>query len=143
LRKEDEWKEECMSERQIEVGPGAKRIDTPEERRRIAERKQSNSDYFLNAARNLLETDNPAGAFILGHLAVEKKVEQALALKGYKVNTHLCTIKGLSRVLEEEELSKKMSRIYQRRQEVNYETKLMGKSRRMHRNSWRTESNLS
>lgn len=113
-----------MEEKEITVGPGAKTVDSPTERERLAERKESNSRYFLNAARNLIGTDTPAGVFVLGHLAVEKKVEQALALKGYKVDTHICTIKGLSRVLEEKELSKKMDRIYKRRQEVNYETEI-------------------
>lgn len=113
-----------MEEREITVGPGARAVGIPTEQERLAERKESNSDYFLNAARNLLGTDTPAGVFVLGHLAVEKKVEQALALKGYKVSTHICTIKGLSRVLEEKELSKDMDRIYKRRQDVNYETEI-------------------
>lgn len=113
-----------MEEKEITVGPGAKTIGSPTEQDRLAERKESNSEYFLNAARNLLGTDTPAGVFVLGHLAVEKKVEQALALKGYKVNTHICTIKGLSRVLEEKDLSKDMDRIYKRRQDVNYETEI-------------------
>jgi len=124
MRKEDEWKEDCMEEREISVGPGADTIDRPTERERLAERKKSNSEYFLNAARNLLGTDTPAGVFVLGHLAVEKKVEQALALKGYKVNTHICTIKGLSRVLEEKDLANDMDRIYKRRQDVNYQTEI-------------------
>lgn len=124
MRKEDKWREDCMEERKITVGPGAKTVGRPTEQERLAKRKKSNSEYFLNAARNLLGTDTPAGVFVLGHLAVEKKVEQALALKGYKVDTHICTIKGLSRVLEEKELSKDMDRIYKRRQNVNYETEI-------------------
>lgn len=124
MRKEDEWREDCMEEKEITVGPGAKTIGSPTEQKRLAERKESNSNYFLNAARNLLDTDTPAGVFVLGHLAVEKKVEQALALKGYKVDTHICTIKGLGRVLEEKELAEDMDRIYKRRQNVNYETEI-------------------
>lgn len=113
-----------MEEKEITVGPGARAIDSLTERERLAERKRSNAEYFLNAARNMLDTDTPAGVFVLGHLAAEKKVEQALALQGYKVNTHICTIKGLSRVLEQKELSKDMDRIYKRRQDVNYETEI-------------------
>lgn len=124
MRKEDEWQEDCMEEKDITVGPGAKTVASPTEKQRLAERKKSNSEYFLNAAKNLLDTDTPAGVFVLGHLAVEKKVEQALALKGYKVDTHICTIKGLSRVLEEKELSKDMDKIYKKRQNVNYETEI-------------------
>lgn len=124
MRKEDKWKEDCMSEKEITVGPGANVIDSPTERERLAERKKSNSEYFLNAAWNLLGSDTPAGVFVLGHLAVEKKVEQALALKGYKVNTHICTIKGLSRVLEQKKLARDMDRIYRRRQNVNYEAEI-------------------
>lgn len=111
-------------EREITVKAGAETIDRPTEQDRLAERKKSNSEYFLDSARNLLDTDTPAGVFVLGHLAVEKKVEQALALKGYKVNTHICTIKGLSRVLEEKDLAKDMDRIYKRRQDVNYQTEI-------------------
>lgn len=124
MRKEDEWKEDCMEEKEKTVGPGAQTVESPTEQQRLAKRKESNSEYFLNAARNLLETDTPAGVFVLGHLAVEKKVEQALALKGYKVDTHVCTIKGLSRVLEEKDLAGDMDRIYKRRQNVNYETEI-------------------
>lgn len=113
-----------MQEKEITVGPGAETIGSPTEQKRLAERKESNSKYFLNAARNLLATNTPAGVFVLGHLAVEKKVEQALALKGYKVDTHICTIKGLSRVLEEKELAGDMDRIYKKRQNVNYETEI-------------------
>lgn len=124
MRKEEEWKEDCMKEREITVGPGARTIDRPTERDRLSKRKESNSEYFLNAAKNLIGTDTPAGVFVLGHLAVEKKVEQALALKGYKIDTHICTIKGLSRVLEQKELARDMDRIYSRRQDVNYETEI-------------------
>jgi uncharacterized protein (UPF0332 family) len=113
-----------MEEKEITVGPGARTIDSPTERERLAERKKSNAEYFLDAARNMLDTDTPAGVFVLGHLAAEKKVEQALALQEYKVNTHICTIKGLNRVLEQKELSKDMDRIYKRRQDVNYETEI-------------------
>lgn len=79
MRKEDEWQEDCMEEKEITVGPGAETVGSPTEQQRLAERKESNSEYFLDAARNLLGTDTPAGVFVLGHLAVFQKGDLILA----------------------------------------------------------------
>lgn len=123
MRKEEEWQSECMEEREITVEAGAETIGETE-RKRIAHRKKHNSKYFLESAKNLLKTNTPQSAVVLAYFAVETKVEQALALKGYKVETHHCTITGLSRVLEEPDLATEMNRAYSKRKDVNYNTKL-------------------
>lgn len=124
MRKEDKWKEECMQEIQTTKGPGAETINETTDQTRIADRKNQNSSYFFKAAENQLETDTPQAAVILGYFAAENKVEEALAHAGYEVHTHLCTIKGLSRVLERKDLAQDLEQAYSMRKEVNYETDL-------------------
>jgi len=124
MRKEEKWKEECMQEIETTKGPGAETINDVTEQDRIANRKDQNSSYFLKAAENQLETNTPQAAVVLGYFAAENKVEEALAHAGYKVHTHLCTIKGLSRVLERKDLAQELERAYSMRKDINYETKL-------------------
>ncbi|QGA80171.1 HEPN domain-containing protein [Candidatus Nanohalobium constans] len=123
MRKEDEWKEECMEEG-TEGRVGAEKLKKRREKERIIQRKSQNSSYWLKAAENLLDSDTPQAAIVLGYFAAENKVEEALAHKNYEVNTHLCTIKGLSRVLESPELATQLDRAYQKRKDINYETQL-------------------
>lgn len=124
MRKPEKWREECMKPVETTKGPGAGTIDEVTERRRMASRKSQNSDYFLRAAKNQLKTDTPRAAVVLGYFAAENKVEEALALSGYEVYTHLCTIKGLSRVLEKKELARRLEKAYKKRKDVNYQTEL-------------------
>ena len=124
MRKQEKWEEECIQEISTTKGPGAESIDEVTEQSRIADRKRKNSEYFLRAARNQLETDTAQAAVVLGYFAAENKVEEALAHAGYEVHTHLCTIKGLSRVLERKELAQDLEKAYSMRKQVNYETDL-------------------
>lgn len=124
MRKKEKWKEECMQKIETAKGPGAETINEKTDQTRIAERKNQNSSYFLRAADSQLETDTPQAAIVLGYFAAENKVEEALSHAGYEVHTHLCTIKGLSRVLERKDLAQELEQAYSMRKEVNYETDL-------------------
>jgi len=124
MRKEEKWKEECMQKIETTRGPGAEEITDQQIITRLAQRKKQNSSYFLEAANNQLNTNTPQAAVVLGYFAAENKVEEALAHTGYKVHTHLCTIKGLSRILERKDLAQELERAYSMRKNINYETKL-------------------
>ena len=91
---------------------------------RTAHRKRNNTEYFLQAARNLLGTDTSEAAIVLGYFAAENKAEEALALAGYQIETHVCVIKGVSRVLEEPDIARDLDRAYDKRKETNYNANL-------------------
>ena len=123
MRKEKEWVEDCMEE-DSQGRQGAEEIQDKRVKTRAVERKKQNTQYWLKAAENLLDSDTPQAAMILGYFAAESKVEQALAKQNIKVNTHICAIKGLSRVLEKPDQAKQLQKAYQKRKEINYETQL-------------------
>jgi hypothetical protein len=51
---------------------------------------------------------------------MEHKGNQLLALHGYKVESHICTQIGLSRIVGRKDLAKKLSDIFTLRQSVGY-----------------------
>lgn len=124
MRKEEAWKEECLEEVEVTIGPGATAVSEETERIRLADRKRRNANYFLEAAEHQLQGGTPLAALVLGYFAVESMAEAAIALHGYKVETHPCTIKGVSRVLEEPEIATQMNALYEARKNVNYEARL-------------------
>lgn len=126
MRKEKEWKEDCMTE-DGKGRQGAEKIQDRIEKEEIIRRKKNNSRHWLQAAENLINSNTPDAAIILGYFAAENKVEEALARENYKIKTHMCAIKGLSRVLESPKLARKLEKLYQKRKDINYNTEL-GKS---------------
>lgn len=123
MRKEKEWKEDCMKE-DSKGRKGAEKIQDRIEKKEIIREKKQNSQYWLQAAENLINTNTPDAAIILGYFAAENKVEEVLARKNYKINTHMCAIKGLSRVLESPKLATQLDKLYQKRKDINYNTEL-------------------
>jgi len=123
MRKEDAWKEDCIKQ-DTKGRKGAEKLTEKREKNRIIQRKKHNSKYWLEAAENLVNSNTPQGAIVLGYFAIESKAEEALAHKNYKVNTHICTIKGVSRVLELPELATEIQNAYQKRKDINYNTQL-------------------
>ena len=51
---------------------------------------------------------------------MEQKAYEILALKGFKVTSHVCAIKGMSRIIGKKELANVLSKAYDNRLEVNY-----------------------
>lgn len=51
---------------------------------------------------------------------MEQKTYEILALKGLKVTSHICAIKGLSRIIGRKDLAAVLSKAYDNRLEVNY-----------------------
>ena len=115
-----EFDEKCLSERTITQKPSVSRIQEKRTMQSIAEQHKSNSEYFLECAKNLLNITTPLAAVLIGHFAMEHKGNQLLALHGYKVESHICTQIGLSRIVGRKDLAKKLSDIFTLRQGVGY-----------------------
>src|SRR3989338_5432734 len=115
-----EFEERCLSKRTITQEASVSRIQEKRTMQSISEQHKNNSDYFLECANNLLGTSTPLAAILIGHFAMEHKGNQLLALHGYKVESHICTQIGLSRIAGRKDLAKKLSDIFNLRQSIGY-----------------------
>ena len=115
-----EFEEKCLSERTITQKPSVSLIAEKGLREIVAEQHKSNADYFLECAMNLLRSSTPLAAVLISHFAIEHKGNQLLALHGYKVESHICTQMGLSRIIGRKDLAKKLSDIFTLRQSIGY-----------------------
>lgn len=114
-----EFEEKCLSKRTVTQEPSVTIIED-KEIPSTAEQHSNNAAYFLECAKNLLDTSTPLAAILIGHFAMEHKGNQLLALHGYKVESHICTQIGLSRIVGRKDLAKKLSGIFTLRQGVGY-----------------------
>jgi len=102
-----EFQEKCLKERTIVQKSRVSEIARIDLRISMAEQLKNNSKYFLEGAKNLLNSPTPWLAVLIGHFAMEHKSNQLLAMHGYKVESHICTQIGLSRLIGEKDLAKK------------------------------------
>ncbi len=112
--------EECMSKRVREVAPSAIEITSPVEIDKLTLIHNRLSSYFLDGAKSMQDSDTPLLAILLGYFAMEQKAYEILAWKNLKVSSHICAIKGLSRVVGKKALASSLSVAYENRLEVNY-----------------------
>lgn len=117
---DNEFKEMCMNKRIREIEPSAVEISNPVEISNLAKSHKTLSNYFLKGAEPVLSSISPLLAILLAYFAMEQKTYEILALKGLKVTSHVCAIKGLSRVIGRKELASILSKAYDNRLEVNY-----------------------
>ncbi len=117
---DEEFEKKCLKERTIIQKPTVSKIAKEELRSSLAEQHRNNSEYFLEAAKVLLESNAPLVSYIVGFFAMEHKANKLLAVNGYKVESHICTQICLSRVLGYKELAKKLSVVFNLRQVVGY-----------------------
>ena len=115
-----EFEEKCLKERTIKQSPTVTVIKRKELMKSIAEQHKNSSEYFLEAAKTLLESNTPLVSCIIGYFAMEHKANELLALNGHKVESHICAQICLSRVLGYRELAKKLSVVFNLRQAVGY-----------------------
>ncbi len=120
METDKEFEEKCLSKRTITQDASVSIIHEKKTMQSIAEQHKSNSDYFLECAKNLLGTSTPLAAILIGHFAMEHKGNQLLALHGYKVESHICTQIGLSRIAGRKDLAKMLSGIFTLRQSIGY-----------------------
>ena len=109
----EEFKSECIAE------GNAKRIDGVSKSRE-AERFENQSDYHLKAAEELIGSEADLIAIVEGYYSMLHKANQALALAGFKADTHKCTLLGLRGVFQESELAKSLQESFDERINVDY-----------------------
>src|SRR3989338_3012888 len=117
---DNEFDEKCLQKRTVASGPSVKIIQDEKIKNQIANQHNENSRYFLEGARNLLNTNTPLLAVVVGYFAMEHKANQLLALNGYDVESHICTQIGLSRVIGRRDLAKQLSTAFNLRLNLNY-----------------------
>lgn len=112
---DEKFREECLEEN------SAERLKSPTMRKRSAKNYERQAKYHKKSAMNLLNTDTPLIAVVEAYYAMMHKANQALAIAGYDVKSHICTIVGLSRVLDRPDLAEKLRQAGARRLETDYE----------------------
>ena len=80
---DNEFDEKCLQKRTAASGPSVKIIQDEKIKNQIANQHNENSRYFLEGARNLLNTNTPLLAVVAGYFAMEHKANQLLALNSY------------------------------------------------------------
>lgn len=115
-----EFDEKCLQKRTRTSEPSVKIIRDEKSKQQIANQHNENSKYFLEGAKNLLNTNTPLLAVVMGYFAMEHKANQLLALTNYDVESHICTQIGLSRLIGRRDLAKQLSNIFDMRINLNY-----------------------
>ena len=115
-----EFDEKCLQERTIISKPSVKIIRDERSKQQIADKHNENSEYFLEGAKNLLNTNTPLLSVVVGYFAMEHKANQLLALNNYDIESHICTQIGLSRIIGRRDLAKQLSKIFNIRINLNY-----------------------
>ncbi|MBI2146659.1 hypothetical protein HYU22_04940 [Candidatus Woesearchaeota archaeon] len=115
-----QFEAKCLSKRTITVEPSVFPITSQEQRESLAIQHKNNAAYFLECATNLLRSATPSVAILIAYFSMEHKANQLLALYGYKVESHLCTQIGLSKIAQRKDLAKMLSEIFTLRQNIGY-----------------------
>lgn len=117
---DQEFEERCMSIRQITQQPTVIKIPDATTLHLLAQQHRDNAAYFLESAKNMLNSSTPLAAIILAYFAMEHKANQLMALYGYKIESHICTQMGLSRIVGRKDLAKQLSDVFTLRQNIGY-----------------------
>lgn len=115
-----EFEDKCLKERTTLIKPTVTIIKRAEQIKSLAEQHKNNSEYFLEGSKALLSSSTPLLAILTGYFAIEHKANQIMALKGYKIESHICIQIALSRILGKRDLAKKISRVFELRQGIGY-----------------------
>jgi uncharacterized protein (UPF0332 family) len=119
-----EFETKCLSQRTVVHPPTVIKIDDSRERHHLASQHKNNATYFFECANNLLNSSTPLVAILIAYFSMEHKANQLLALHGYKVESHICTQMGLSKIAQRKELAKMLSDIFTLRQNIGYRMNL-------------------
>lgn len=115
-----EFEETCMKRRTKEIEPSAVEVINLIQIGNLAKSSSMLSAYFLNGAEYILNSNSPLLSILLAYFAMDHKTYEILALNGLKVTSHVCAIKGLSKVIGRKDLAEILSKAYENRLEVNY-----------------------
>lgn len=115
------FEEDCLqTERLVKKGPGAEIIKEDDKAESLYKQLNAGAEYYLKGAKKLVDSDVPYLVFVIGFFAVEFKANALLALYSIKIIEHFCTPLALSKVLDDKELAKMYSNVYDLRITYNY-----------------------
>jgi len=115
-----EFNDKCLNERTITQKASVTPLIRKEDIKSLAEKHKNSADYFIGGAKVMLQSKTPLLAVLLGYFAMEHKANQLLALHGYKVESHICTQLGVSRIVGRKDLAEKLSTVFNERQDIGY-----------------------
>ena len=113
---DEKFKKECLSD----ADRPTKIIDDLVSRERKALFSKLQSEYHAKGAKNLANTDTPLLAVKEAYYAAMHKANELLALIGYDINSHICSIIGLSRIVKREDLADTLRELGDERINVDY-----------------------
>lgn len=90
------------------------------DREREAERFRNLSEYHWKAADDNLKGEAPLMAIVEGYYVMLHKSNEALALAGFKPQTHKCTLLGLRGIFNVPDLANYLRRASNERKNVDY-----------------------
>lgn len=109
----EEFKQQCIEEGKV------KRLDSTGQERE-AERFANQSNYHMKAAERLLGSEADLIAIVEGYYSMLHKANEALALAGFKPDSHKCTMLGIRGVFERSDLAKDLQEGMDERINVDY-----------------------
>lgn len=81
---------------------------------------RSQSEYHAKGALNLVNTDTPLLAVKEAYYAAMHKANEILAIAGYDINSHICSIIGLSKIVKRPDLADILRELGDERINVDY-----------------------
>lgn len=99
----------------------AVRIDGQADRKREARRFRNLAKYHRKAVNDNLDGQAPLMAIRQGYYVMLHKANEALALAGFKVNTHECTLLGIRGIFNAPDLADSLRRASEERTNVDYQ----------------------
>ena len=109
----EEFKNKCLDEERV------KRLDSVKGKRE-AKRFENQSDYHMKAVEDLLKGEANLIAIVEGYYSMLHKANQALALAGFKPDSHKCTLLGIRGVFNKSNLAKTLQKAMDERINVDY-----------------------
>ena len=95
-------------------------IQDPVSRKKKALFSRSQSEYHAKGALNLINTDTPLLAVKEAYYAAMHKSNELLAIVGYDINSHICSIIGLSKIIKRPDLADTLRILDDERISVDY-----------------------
>ena len=99
----------------------AVRIDGQADRKRVARRFGNLAEYHRKAVDDNLDGQAPLMAIRQGYYVMLHKANEALALAGFKVSTHECTLLGIRGIYNAPDLADSLRRASEERTNVDYD----------------------
>jgi uncharacterized protein (UPF0332 family) len=109
----EEFKEQCIEQGKV------KRLDSTGQKRE-AKRFENQAEYHMTAAEELLGSEADLIAIVEGYYSMLHKANEALALAGFKPDSHKCTMLGIRGVFERSDLAKNLQEGMDERVNVDY-----------------------